>query len=168
MLIIKNPGIRSSLTTLQAAAFSRVNYNNPSFTRSMGRVSATTPNGALGGMLAKIVGDYEVGIYDGADPVYGIFLNDAAGSPFENTPAVASGKLAIMVGHGEYETDLYETVKEDGTALATAWSAAINLPLYASDFGMLTTENTGSGVVGLVTKVPSASNVFLGFKALGL
>jgi len=166
MLVIKYPGNRHTLSTLDAASFNRVNYNNPSFTRTFGRISATTPNGALGGMIAKLTGDYEVGIYN-ADTPFGIFLNDAAGSPFENTPAVASGKLTIMTGPGgEYETDLYETVNENGTALGTAWSAAIGLPLYASDFGLLTTENTGSGVVGIVTKTPSANNVFLGFKAL--
>jgi len=167
MLVIKYPGNRHTLSTLEAASFSRQNYGNSSFTRTFGRISATTPNGALGGMVAKLTGDYEVGISDSADNVFGFFLNDAAGNPFENTPAVASGKVTVMTGPGgEYETDLYETVNEDNSALATAWSAAIGLPLYASDFGLLTTENTGSGVVGIVTKTPSANNVFLGFKAL--
>ena len=166
MLVIKYPGNRHTLSTLAAASFNRVNYNNSSFSRTFGRISATTPNGALGGMIAKLTSDYEVGIYD-ADVPFGFFLTDAAGSPFENTPAVASGKVTVMTGPGgEYETDLYETVKEAGTALGTAWASAIGLPLYASNFGLLTTENTGSGVVGIVTKTPSANNVFLGFKAL--
>jgi len=166
MLIVKYPGNRHTLSTLEASSFSRVNYNNSSFTRTFGRISATTPNGALGGMIAKLTGSYEVGISD-SDGAFGVFLNDAAGSPFENTPAVASGKVTVMTGPGgEYETDLYETVNEDNSALATAWSAAIGKNLYVSDFGLLTTEDTGSGVVGVVTKVPTANNVFLGFKAL--
>ena len=164
MLIIKYPGNRNTLMTLEAAAFSRVNYSNPAFTRAFGRISAATPNGALGGMVAKLTGDYEAGIYNGSGCTLGVFVNDAAGQPFENTPAVASGKLSIMTEPGEYETDLYETVNENNTPLAVAWAAAIGLPLYASDFGLLTTESTGSAIVGYVTKTPSANNVFLGFK----
>jgi hypothetical protein len=166
MLIIKYPGNRNTLFALEAAAFSRVNYANPAFTRAFGRISAATPNGALGGMVAKLVGDYEVGIMSSTGIPVGIFLNDAAGQPFENSPAIASGKLSVMTEPGEYETDIYETVNENNTPLATAWAAAIGLPLYASDFGLLTTENTGSGIVGYVTKTPSANNVFLGFKTI--
>jgi len=164
MLIIKYPVVRHTLSSLEAASFSRVNYDNPSFSRSFGRIPATTPNGVIGGMVAKLTGDYEVGIYNGSGTVFGIFLNDASSAPFENTPAIASGKIAVMTNGGEFETDIYETVNEDGSALGTAWSAAIGAPLYASDFGLLTTEDTGSGIVGHVTKTPSANNIFLGFK----
>jgi hypothetical protein len=166
MLIIEYPGKRNAMYTLEQAGFTRQNYNNPAFTRTFGRITSSTPNGVLGGFVAKLVGDLEVGIYDGQGTPVGFFLNDAAGNPFENTPAVASGKVTVMEALGTYYTDLYETVNEAGTPLATAWSAAIGLPLYVSDFGILTTENTGSIVVGVVIKVPSANNAYLGFKAL--
>ena len=166
MLIIRYPGNRDTLCTINANAFSRTNYNNPSYSRSFGRISAATPNGALGGMIATLSASYEADIYAGTGATYGVFLNDAAGNPFENQPAIASGKISVMIGAGAvYETDIYETVNENNSALAVAWSAAIGLPLYASDFGLLTTENTGSGVVGTVVKVPTANNPFLGFKA---
>lgn len=166
MLIIRYPGNRDTLCTLNANAFSRINYNNSSFSRAFGRITAATPNGALGGMIATLSASYECDIYAGTGATYGIFLNDAAGNPFENQPAIAAGKLSVMIGPGSvYETDLYETVNEAGTALAVAWTAALGLPLYASDFGLLTTENTGSGIVGLVTKVPTTTNPFLGFKS---
>lgn len=161
MLIIKYPANRNTLYTLAANGFSRVNYNNASFARTFGRITAATPNGALGGMVAQISGDYEVDIFDThAERPLGLFLNDAAGNAFENTPAVASGKLSVMTGPGSYETDIYETVLEAGGALP-AW--AVGQSLYVSNFGLLTRENTGSIVVGVVTKVPTANNVFLGF-----
>lgn len=161
MLILKYPANRNTLYTLAANGFTRVNYSNPAFPRTFGRINAATPNGALGGMIAQVSASYEVDIFDThAERPLGIFLNDAAGNAFENTPAVASGKLTVMTGPGSYETDLYETVTEAGAALA-AW--AVGQSLYASNFGLLTTENTGSIVVGVVTKIPTANNVFLGF-----
>ena len=96
----------------------------------------------------------------------GIFLNDAAGSAYENTPTVASGKLTVLTGPGSYETDVYETVKEDNTALAVAWADSLGHALYVSDFGLLTTENTSSKIVGYVTKVPTADNPLLGFNTV--
>jgi hypothetical protein len=128
----------------------------------------------MGGMAAMMVDSYVVNIADdrsvpaSADTplVIGFFLNDAAGMAFENTPAVASGKITVMTGPGSYETDLYETVLESGAALTIAWADAIGRPLYVSDFGLLTTEVTGSIIVGYVTKIPSVTNPFLGFNTI--
>ena len=122
-------------------------------------------------MFASMSGNYEVSITgnnggSGVPEPIGIFLNDAAGSAYENTPAVASGKLTVMTGPGSYETDIYETLREAGTALAVAWADALGDPLYVSDFGLLTTENTSSIVVGYVTKVPTAENPLLGFNTV--
>ena len=163
MLIIRNPGHRSTLHNVAPGAFTRANFGGSSHPSA--RITSSTPDGVLGGMWAKMSGNYEVDIVNG-NSVVGLFLNDAVGSPFENTPAVASGKITVMVGQGEYETDIYETTKEDTTALATAWSASIGLPLYVSDFGLLTTENTGTPIVGYVTKAPSTGDPFLGFRTV--
>lgn len=170
MLIIKYPGNRNTLFSLNAAAFNRPNTAAEAG-RTLGRIGANAPAGALGGMLAMMSGDYEVDIAtddvtSGVPDPIGVFLLDAVGSPYENTPTVASGKLTVMTGPGSYETDLYETVKEADTALAVAWADSIGLPLYCSDFGLLTTEDTGSIIVGYVTKAPGTDNPFLGFNTV--
>ena len=170
MLIIKLPGNRNSLYNLNSTGFTRPNTAAQAG-RTLGRISANAASGALGGMVAMMSGSYEVTIAGNAPTVpaaIGIFLNDVVSSPYENTPTVASGKLTVMTGHGSYETDIYETVQESGAALQVAWSMSVGLPLYVSDFGLLTTENTGSIVVGYVTKAPSADNPFLGFNITGL
>lgn len=168
MLIIKYPGNRNSLFSLNSVAFTRPNTAAQAG-RTLGRIPTNAPAGALSGMLAMMSGNYEASLtadVNNVPSVIGIFYLDAAGEAYENTPAIASGKLAVMTGPGSYETDLYETVKEAGTALDVAWANAIGLPLYASDFSLLTTENTGSIVVGYVTKCPTANNPFLGFNTV--
>ena len=156
-LRILYPGVRNSLATLAAGAFTRQNYGAVGATST--RITADTPDGALGGMVAAYSGNYEVDI-SSQHTYAGVFINDAAGSPFENTPAVASGKCPIVMGRGSYETDIYETRNE--ADLADVTYAAGNL-LYVSDFGLLTTENTGSPIIGIVSKAPSATDPFLGF-----
>jgi|GEM_PF-4258896 len=170
MLIIKHPGNRNSLYSLAASAFTRPNTEAEAG-RTLGRIAANAPAGALGGMFASMSANYEVDIaadnsVSGVPEPIGVFLLDAAGSAYENTPAVASGKLAVMTGPGSYETDLYETVNENDTALAVAWADSLGDPLYVSDFGLLTTEDTGSIVVGYVTKAPTAENPLLGFNTV--
>ena len=156
-LRILYPGDRNTLSTLAAGAFTRTNFGGAEHTSS--RITEDTPDGALGGMIAKYSGNYEVDISDDHKAV-GIFINDAAGSPFENTPAVASGKCPMMTSHGSYETDVYETRNEADGADVT-YTAGDSL--YVSDFGLITTEDTGSNIVGVVAKAPSATDPFLGF-----
>lgn len=157
-LRILYPGNRNSLSTLAAGAFTRQNFGAAGATSS--RITADTPDGALGGMVAKYSASYEVDISDN-HKVAGIFINDAAGSPFENTPAVASGKCPILNSMGSYETDLYETVEEAGVNPVNY--NTVNNPLYASDFGLITSENTGSPIIGYIAKSPSLTDPFLGF-----
>lgn len=170
MLIIRYPGNRNTIYSLSASAFTRAN-TAAAAGRTLGRIPANAPAGALGGMFAAMSGSYEVKIANndsvsGHPEPIGIFLNDAAGSAYENTPSVASGKLTVFTGPGSYETDIYETVKEDNTALAVAWADSLGKALYVSDFGLLTTESTGSKIVGYVTKVPTADNPLLGFNTV--
>jgi hypothetical protein len=168
MLIIKHPGNRNTLYSLAATGFTRPNTAAQAG-RTLGRISANAPAGALGGMAAMLVDSYTVNISTGDTPtsVVGFFLNDAAGQAFENTPAVASGKLTVMTAPGSYETDIYETVNENNTPLTIPWTiAAIGAPLYVSNFGLLTTQVTGSIIVGYVTKYPSTTNPFLGFNTV--
>lgn len=153
------PGDRNSLSTLAPGAFSRQNFGAAGATSA--RISADSPDGVLAGMVAEYSGNYEVDIASNYMPA-GIFLNDAAGSPFENTPAVASGKVTVMRSMGSYETDIYETRDEADTVDLTY--TAGNL-LYASGFGLLTNEDLSAKcpVVGRVSKAPTATDPWLGF-----
>ncbi len=151
------PGDRNSLSTLAPGAFTRQNYGAAGATSS--RITADTPDGVLAGMVAMYSDNYEVDISNDHTAV-GIFLNDAAGSPFENTPAVASGKVTVMRSMGSFETDIYETRNEADSGDVSYAAGAL---LYVSDFGLLTTENTSSNIVGRVSKAPTPTDPWLGF-----
>lgn len=159
-LRILYPGDRNALSTLASGAFTRQNFGAAGATSD--RITADTPDGALAGMVAAYSDDYEVDISSNHTAV-GIFLNDAAGSPFENTPAVASGKITVMRSMGSYETDIYETRNEADSGDV---SYTVGDNLYVSDFGLLTTENTGSPIIARVSKAPTATDPWLGFDLL--
>jgi len=152
------PGDRNSLSTLAAGAFTRPNYGAPGATST--RITADSPDGALGGMVASYSNNYEIDICGNFKPM-GIFLNDASGAPFENTPTVASGKLTAMRSMGSFETDIYETQNAANSAALTYTAGDA---LYASAFGLLTNEQVSAcPVVGRVSKAPTATDPWLGF-----
>jgi hypothetical protein len=157
------PGDRNSLSTLAPGAYTRQNFGAAGATSS--RITADTPDGALAGMIAMYSDNYEVDICTTYKPV-GIFLNDAAGAPFENTPTVASGKLTVMRSMGSFETDIYETKEEAGANDLAAYDAGDLL--YVSDFGLLTKEDLHAKcpVVARVSKAPSATDPWLGIDLL--
>ena len=156
------PGDRNSLSTLASGAFTRQNYGAAGMTSA--RITADTPDGALGGMVAKYSGNYEIDIATAQSQPVGFFLNDAAGSPFENTPAVASGKVTMMTSMGSYETDIYETLDEAGHAFANPYTPGDLL--YCSKNGLITKDNsTINYVIGVVSKGPGATDPFLGFNS---
>ena len=73
----------------------------------------------------------------------GLFVNSAAGNPFENQPAAASGKLTYMSGQGTYGDGLFETQCVDGTnvtgfATGDAITYSVGVSLIASVNGYLT------------------------------
>ena len=160
MLRILLPGDRNPLSTLASGAFTRQNHGATSMTSA--RITADSPDGALGGMIATYSGNYEVDICSTTQPI-GFFLNDAAGAPFENTPAVASGKVTYMTNQGSYETDIYETRNEADSADLVY---AVNDKLYCSTNGLITKDNsTNAELVGVVSKAPTATDPFLGFNS---
>ena len=75
-------------------------------------LSINTPRGILGGSIAAISPglDYTVVPCNLVLRPVGLFVNDAAGAAFENSPAVASGKVAVIKGLPSVEVDVYETV----------------------------------------------------------
>lgn len=69
----------------------------------------------------------------------GVYVNDALGNAFENTPAVASGKGTYMSGMGTYANQLYETqVLTAGNAGNDLTAYIPGQALYASHNGYLT------------------------------
>jgi len=72
----------------------------------------------------------------------GCFINSAAGNPYENLPAVASGKGPYVAAMGTYGNRLYETqllVATTGTVVAagTALTYVAGMKLVASQNGYL-------------------------------
>ena len=70
----------------------------------------------------------------------GLFINDAAGYSYENTPAAASGKGPYVSGQGTYASSLYETQIQGtfGTNVAAdAITYVTGMELIASSNGYL-------------------------------
>lgn len=75
----------------------------------------------------------------------GIFINNAVGNDFENTPAVASGKCPYVSGQGTYATGLYETLVIAGAEAAEALVWTPGVGLIASRNGLLMPRRTLTG-----------------------
>jgi len=151
-------GQLDSIPVISDACFTKANYGNNTNTT----LSANTPRGVLGGSVAACSAglDYTAVPMTTSLMPLGLFVNDAAGAAFENSPAVASGKLAIMKGLASVEVDVYETRNAADNADLTY---AVGEKLYGSAYGLLTNETTASSVViGIVTKAPSTSSPTLG------
>lgn len=175
MLNILYVGHRDSLGLLSNVGFTKSNaVGNPQVVNNQTLVPYQDIKGVLGGSVAAVAGNDTVGpagTASATDKVIGIFINNAAGNPFENSPAGASGLCPYVSGMGEYEVDIFETQDTAG--------APITLPqagdkLYSSQNGLLTTAAglvggvvpAGSTVIGMVTVAPSGSNLIMRFKLL--
>jgi len=151
-------GQLNSIPVLSDACFTKQNYGVNTNTT----LSVNTPRGVLGGSVAGVSAglDYTVvPCTDALRPV-GLFVNDAAGAAFENSPAVASGKVAVMKAQASVEVDVYET--RNAADIADIVYAVGNL-LYCSAQGLLTNEVSAEGtVIGVLTKAPSTSSPTIG------
>lgn len=148
----------NSIPVLSDDCFTRANYGNNTNTT----LSVNTPRGVLGGSVAGLSAgnDYTVVPCTNTLMPVGLFVNDAAGAAFENSPAVASGKVAVLKGQASVEVDVYETRNAADTANITY---AVGEKLYSSAYGLLTNEASSEGtVIGVVTKSPSTSSPTLG------
>lgn len=149
MLILKNRTTFNSLFELGADCFTKDN-------QSIAAPGEVLPRGVLGGSVAALDGtnSYTVVAADGEKTPVGLFVNNAAGNPFENAPGVASNKVAIAHKLASVEVDVYE---DDVFVLGDK--------LYASANGYLTnTESTDATVIGIVTKLPTSTDPFLGLE----
>ena len=151
-------GQLSSIPVLSDDCFTKANYGvHPNTT-----LSVNTPRGVLGGSVAAVSAGLDYTVVPGTDvlrPV-GLFVNDAAGAAFENSPAVASGKVAVMKAMASVEVDVYETRNAIDTADLVY---TVGDKLYCSAQGLLTNEqSTELTVIGICTKRPTTASPTLG------
>ena len=161
MLVVLTRGYNQSVD-LEADAFTQNNFPSG---RVNDTLSAETSKGVLSGSVAGIVGNAVIGMADENNTPVGFYLNDAVGNPFENSPAVASGKgVYYTLKGGLIKLDVYETHLESGL---TALTYAPKDKLYTSKFGFVTNEepsvsnDVGAEVVGIVLSTPTASDPYL-------
>lgn len=161
-LILKNRTVFNSLYELDKTCFTKQNTGTVAANAVYPNIAAdveVNPIGVLGGSVAaiKVGGDsYTVYPADGtaAYKAIGLFVNNAFGNPFDNSPAVASNKIAIAQKLASVEVDVYEDDE-----------FAVGDKLYASANGYLTkTAGADDTVIGIVTKVPTTADPFLGLE----
>lgn len=158
-LILKNRTTFNSLYELDKTCFTKENtalLNASSTFPNLAADVSFAPAGVLGGTVAALKdgASYTVVPADGTNKPIGLFVNNAFGSAFDNSPAVASNKIAIAQKMASVEVDIYEDEE-----------FLIGDSLYASANGYLTkTPSTDATVIGIVTKLPTASDPFLGLE----
>jgi hypothetical protein len=161
--------VKDTIPSLSADAFTQ---SNPSIVT--GYPSTTLPvnvkKGVLGGSVAftrpdegsnavggpvLVEGSYLLG----AKPV-GLFINDALGNAYENTPAVASGKGPFLRG-GSVGVKIYETQRQTNNGAGSAGddlSWAVGDYVYASVNGLLTNRFEDSYEYAAVNEAGTGSN----------
>ena len=152
-LRILHVGVRNTVGILTDDAFTQT---NPPIVTTAGTISQsagmnTAVSGVLGGSVAFTRPDVGSNYIGGpresnpfvANPLVrpiGLFINNAVGRPYENTPGPASGKGPYVSAMGTYATSLYET---EAIGAAGAYAAGDDLvytvgqPLMASRNGYL-------------------------------
>lgn len=143
---------KDSIPSLASDGFTQ---SNPSVVSVVTARSTTLPTnvkrGVLGGSVAFVRPDVGSNTVGGAAQVgltyvvntrpLGLFINDALGNSYENTPAVASGKSPFIrggsVGVKIYETQV-QTTKGAGVVGDPLPAYAVGQKLYASVNGLLT------------------------------
>jgi hypothetical protein len=140
-------GIRNSIGILTADAFTQA---NPPIVTTAANVSTTlsgiTSTGVLGASVAFTRPDSGNGHHGGpvqvtaayvaAQKPLGLFINDAIGNAYENTPGVASNRGPYVSGQAVVGVTLWETQQQIGGSAALTYAAGDFL--YASVNGLLT------------------------------
>ena len=169
---------RNSLGLLTPDAFTQANPPVVTTQKST-TLTNVTKVGVLGSTVAFTRPDYGNG-YHGGPPAgglsgvlpLGIFLNDAIGNAFENTPGVASGRGPYVCGSGScVGVSLYETKVQLGGGAGTPISYAPGDKVYASVNGLLTNVEADSyevdagaaaaTLMGIVKVAPDANSSLL-------
>ncbi len=148
-LRILHVGIRNTVGILTDDAFTQT---NPPIVTTAATVSTnvnTAVLGVLSGSVAFARPDVGSNYIGGPTPnataallkktvrPLGLFINSAAGNPYENTPAAASGKCPYVSGMGTYASQLFET-----QALGDAGNYAANADLaYVTGQHLIASRN---------------------------
>jgi hypothetical protein len=161
-------GHRNSIGELSEDGFTQDNeVGNPQ--KESNPLVVDSPKGILGGSVAAAVESGVIGPATGPDDsVVGLFINDAAGNLFESTTAASSGVAPYVDSFGTFESNLYETTDTSGNPIPLP---QVGDKLYASQNGLLTTAAglpggtipAGATVVGVVTKAPTSTDIFMRF-----
>lgn len=156
--------------SLNNAAFTKSNATgNPQIIANLTLMPYATQTGVLGGSVAAAAGSDIIGPGGGpTDAIVGLFINDAAGNPFENSPAAASGIGPYVSGMGSFEVDVFETADTTGAPIVLP---QVGEYLYCSQNGLLTSVRglsggvapSGAVVIGIVTLAPSGSSLVMRF-----
>lgn len=171
---------RNSYGVLSADSFTQ---NNPTIVTTTANVSTTlagvTKKGVLGGSVAFARFDAGNGFHGGPVQIssandvkirpLGIFINDAVGNAFENTPGVASNRGPYLCGSGTtLGFSVYETQNQVSGSAAVVYNVGDRL--WASINGLLTSiigdayensgglTNTSPTLIGILKVVPDANN----------
>lgn len=120
-------GATTKSTTLASVTKTGVLGSSIAFTRP------DVGNNYIGGPV-KVGGSYVVGYLP-----LGIFINDAVGNAFENTPGPASGRAPYVCGSGTtVGCTLYETKIQLGGSAGNPITFAVGDKVWASVNGLLT------------------------------
>lgn len=140
-------GFRNSVGLATPDAFTQ---STPPIVTTTANVSTTlasiTKKGVLGATVAftrpDIGNAYHGGpvqvaaAYVAAQKPLGLFINDALGNAFENTPGPASGRAPYVSGLGTVGVSIWETQQQTGGSAALTYASGD--ALYASVNGLLT------------------------------
>jgi hypothetical protein len=177
-------GTRNSLGVLTVDAFTQ---SNPPIVTTAPNLSSTlsgiTKKGVLGSTVAFTRPDAGNGFHGGpiqlgglymaGQKPLGIFINDALGNPFENTPGVASGRGPYVCGMATVGMSIYETRRQVGSSAALTY--AVGDFVYAGVNGLVTNSILDAyqynvagqadpdfvTVLGVVKVAPDANNSLL-------
>ena len=166
-------GTRNTIEALESAAFTKVNHDPAIPQLAANTTTALVKKlGLLAGSVVAVKGSGVIGAAGAAgvnDNVVGLMVNDAAGNAYESSSAAASGKGVYVCNMGVYEASIYETANVAGVSIMGSY--VVGAKLYSSANGLLTTAAglaggsapAGSTVIGIVMKVPSATDLALRF-----
>ena len=116
---------------------------------SADRISAYVQGLSMGKMASFDTNGYAKLAEDG-DLMYGVLVNNAAGADYENVPALASGKVSMLIGGSVVETDaVVENDLVPGDKLYLAPTA---------NKGKLTKTNPGTAIVAAVVRTANSAS----------
>lgn len=175
-------GIRDTFGTLSADAFTQA---NPPVVPTLANVSTTLAGinkvGVLGGSIAFTRIDAGNGCHGGPTKIggnyvatqrpLGVFINDALGNIYENTPGPASYRGPYVKGQATIGVTLWETQQQIGGFGPLPYS--VGNRLYASVNGLLTNriedayeyrvvmDPDNVTIVGVLRVMPDSANTFM-------